>query len=331
MSAIDISRYQGAVDFNAVKSAGVGIVIAKLGGGDAGQYLDTMWTTNRAGVRAAGLKLGSYYFNGPAGTPAAAADFHFNAADWHPGELVVIDVEGSGIAWSVSEVIEWVNRMLLHGVPASSIGVYMSASVVNNYNWGPVAALGTFLWVASYGANTGQPGTTPAVIHWPGWALWQYTSNGSVAGVPGRVDVSQIAPSFSSLNITPLTTKGLIDMGVLTLHPVTNATQAGQPWMVFNEVTCSYILEDQNGHDNWVAAGVAEGPPMSTSQADQLDSRRAGLWPAPLLAGFNATTTNPAPPTPVPALVDLSPVLAQLAALEATLTKGYTFNVKPAA
>ena len=203
MSAIDISRYQGAVDFQAVKSAGVGVVIAKMGGGDAGVYVDGRWVANRDGIRAAGLTLGSYFFNGPGTSPTAAADFQFANIDWHPGELVVIDVEGGTIAWSVSQVIEWVNQMLQHGVPASSIGVYMSASVVRAYNWGPVADLGKFLWVASYGANTGQPGSPPAILHWAGWALWQYTSNGSIPGISGRVDVSELASSWAGGNVTP--------------------------------------------------------------------------------------------------------------------------------
>lgn len=198
MTAIDISRYQGVVDFAAVKSSGVSLVIAKMGGGDAGVYVDAKWVANRDGIRAAGLTLGSYFFNGPGDTPTQAADFQFQNADWRPGDLIIIDVEGGAIAWSPSQVLEWVNRILAHGVPAAQIGVYMSASVVTAYNWGPVAALGTFLWIASYGANTGTPGTPPRVIHWPAWSLWQYTSNGTIPGVPGRVDVSQVASSWAS-------------------------------------------------------------------------------------------------------------------------------------
>ena len=75
MTAIDISRYQGAVNFGAVKSAGVGRVVAKMGGGDAGVYVDADWAANRDGIRAAGLELGSYFFNGPGDTPTQAADF----------------------------------------------------------------------------------------------------------------------------------------------------------------------------------------------------------------------------------------------------------------
>ena len=325
MSAIDISRYQGVVDFNAVRSAGVGVVIAKVGGGDAGEYVDANWTRNRDGIRGAGLKLGSYFFNGPGSSPTQAADFHFANADWHPGDLLIIDVEGGTIAWSVSEVIEWVNQMLTHGVPASSIGVYMSASVVRNYNWGPVAALGTFLWVASYGANTGQPETPPTVIHWAGWTLWQYTSNGSVPGVPGRVDVSQVAPNWAGSGSTPLINLNLQgddmysirnwETKELSLLIGTQRLVLPGTLDVAGIVAVSVAISGQAPD----TTTTAQGPwiNLSTAQITLLDSALA-LYPKP------ATNTTSAP-------VDLSPVLTQLAALEATLTKGYTFNVKPAA
>ena len=204
MTVIDISTYQGTVDFAQVKASGVGRVIAKMGGGDAGQYLDSWWLSNRDAIRGAGLALGSYYFNGPAVSPTAAADFHFVNIDHRPGDLVIIDVEGGSIAWTPAQVLSWVQRMLSHGVPISDIGVYMSASVTFAEDWSQVAATGAFLWVASYGSNTGTPGPTPSVAHWPSWLLWQYTSNGTVPGINGRVDMSLVAPGFTDTTLTPL-------------------------------------------------------------------------------------------------------------------------------
>lgn len=338
MTVIDISRYQGVVDFGAVKSAGVGVVIAKMGGGDAGPYVDANWSTNRDGIRAAGLKLGSYYFNGPGQSPIAAADYQFQNINYRPGDLVVIDVEGGAIAWSVSQVIEWVNQMLSHGVPASSIGVYMSASVVRNYNWGPVAALGTFLWVASYGANTGQPGTPPTVLHWSGWAFWQYTSNGSVAGVPGRVDMSQIAPEWAGSNVTPLNNNPRL-RDIMRLLPQDNTST----YFLEVEGVGLYTVPDQ---------GTADilfrylNPPAGITRAD-IDAAAAFVAGPPTYKTFYRPATSAAPTDMSAVLnaitaavtsiethgtaVDLSPVLTQLANLTATLTKGYTFNVKPSA
>lgn len=61
---IDISKWNGKVDFNAVKAAGYTFVIIKAGGSDYGFYKDPYFESNYKGAKAAGLKVGSYYFVG---------------------------------------------------------------------------------------------------------------------------------------------------------------------------------------------------------------------------------------------------------------------------
>ena len=204
MTVIDISRYQGVVDFAALKAAGVSRAIAKVGGGDAGVYVDSMWRQNLAGIRSHGMQLGSYFFNGPGDTPTQAADFQVANSDWRPGDWLCIDVEGHGIAYTPAQALEWVNRMRWHGVPAVDLWVYMSESVENSEDWSAVVATGANLWVAAYRSNNGQPGTPPHLVHWKSWGLWQFTSNGTAPGVNGRVDMSQVAPGFAGSNVTPL-------------------------------------------------------------------------------------------------------------------------------
>ena len=59
---IDISRWQGAVDFDAVKAAGCEFVYIRLGGYDDGElYTDRYYIGNIAGAKAAGLKEGVYW------------------------------------------------------------------------------------------------------------------------------------------------------------------------------------------------------------------------------------------------------------------------------
>ena len=45
--------------------------------------------------------------------------------------------------------------------------IYMSASPANSYDWSRVVNGNFGLWVASYGANTGAPGTPPTNRYWP--------------------------------------------------------------------------------------------------------------------------------------------------------------------
>jgi GH25 family lysozyme M1 (1,4-beta-N-acetylmuramidase) len=57
---IDISHWQGDIDFNKVKNAEIDFCIIKAGGSDAGFYTDKMYETNYNKAKAAGLKVGAY-------------------------------------------------------------------------------------------------------------------------------------------------------------------------------------------------------------------------------------------------------------------------------
>ena len=61
---IDVSRWQGEIDFNKVKAAGYDFVIIKAGGSDMGFYTDSCWEKNYKAAKAAGLHVGAYYFVG---------------------------------------------------------------------------------------------------------------------------------------------------------------------------------------------------------------------------------------------------------------------------
>ncbi len=61
---IDVSRWQGTIDFNKVKAAGYDFVIIKAGGSDMGFYTDSCWEKNYRAAKAAGLHVGAYYFVG---------------------------------------------------------------------------------------------------------------------------------------------------------------------------------------------------------------------------------------------------------------------------
>lgn len=64
IKGIDVSRWQGDIDFNKVKEAGYDFVIIKAGGSDMGFYKDSKFEINYQNAKAAGLKVGAYYFVG---------------------------------------------------------------------------------------------------------------------------------------------------------------------------------------------------------------------------------------------------------------------------
>ena len=61
---IDVSRWQGEIDWKAVKTSGIEFVILKAGGSDAGFYIDAKFEQYFTGAKAAGLPVGAYYYVG---------------------------------------------------------------------------------------------------------------------------------------------------------------------------------------------------------------------------------------------------------------------------
>lgn len=62
---IDVSHYQGNIDWNAVAKTGINFAIIKAGGSEEGIYKESMFEQNYAGAKSAGLNVGAYYFPGP--------------------------------------------------------------------------------------------------------------------------------------------------------------------------------------------------------------------------------------------------------------------------
>ena len=61
---IDVSRWQGDIDWTKVREAGIEFVIIKAGGSDDGFYTDSKFEKNYKGAKEAGISVGAYYIVG---------------------------------------------------------------------------------------------------------------------------------------------------------------------------------------------------------------------------------------------------------------------------
>lgn len=190
----DISKWQGTPDFAAYKNQyGFEGVIHKAGGSNAGRYTDSKYKTNAPLIRAAGLALGHYWFNGN-GDPVQDADFFVsNLTAYDHNDILVLDVENESYPhWSPSQALAFLNRV--EARTGKKAVVYMSSSVSRSGGWDAVAAQGYPLWVASYGSNNGNRGSLPTIGGWADWEGWQFTSL-----FPGlRIDASDFKHPIGS-------------------------------------------------------------------------------------------------------------------------------------
>lgn len=179
LNFIDVSKYQGDIDFQAVKAANVAGVIIKISGGDDGLYYDSKATANYNGAKAADMLVGGYHFAGHT-DPIAEADFFVNGMKpFADNDGFVLDFD-SDQPDAVSWVLAFVNRV--HDLTGVWCFVYVNGSTRNAHDWSPVAANCEF-WIAWYGKdpNADLPVNGVYVMH-------QYTSTAQIPGISGNVD-----------------------------------------------------------------------------------------------------------------------------------------------
>jgi GH25 family lysozyme M1 (1,4-beta-N-acetylmuramidase) len=178
---IDISHYQGAPNFAAVKSAGIGFVFMK--GTQGSSYVDPEFYTNRTNAHAAGLAVGIYHFASNTNASVEANYFCSVVGSLNHGDLVALDWEVAG-----SDPVGW--SLLWLRTVESRLGVkpllYLNQSTVAAHDWTPVVRENFGLWLADYDFNSGS---VPNVAHWPLIAIKQYSDRGAVSGIAGAVDL----------------------------------------------------------------------------------------------------------------------------------------------
>ena len=194
INVIDVSRYQGVIDFNQVKSAGFEGVIIKAGSGKSLNQKDPYFEINYKSAKRAGLHVGAYWYS-YAKTIGNAKDEAIACLEVIKGKCfdlpIYYDVEEKSQIQEGSAFLEGIIDEFCQRLEAQKyfVGVYMSASY---FKLVPVRVLVKYtLWVAQWNDkltfNIIQPG------------MWQYTSKGQVPGIAGNVDKDYMLKDFPTI------------------------------------------------------------------------------------------------------------------------------------
>lgn len=184
---IDVSKWQGTIDWPKVRQAGVEFAFIRISDGTG--YLDAKFPDNWAGAAQQGILRGAYQFFRSDEDPIAQAEIVLDYLATHGvGELPpVIDVETTDdqtpatIAARVGTWIAHVEAVL--GVrPIIYTGSYFWNGNVQTDDFADYP-----LWIAHW--TTGACPNLPSV--WSDWAVWQYSATGSVSGISGDVDLDR--------------------------------------------------------------------------------------------------------------------------------------------
>lgn len=193
IKGIDISHWNGDIDFNKVKAAGIEFVIIKAGGSDRGFYTDSKFRENYEKAKAAGLFVGAYYFVGKKfyGDLSGIEDakrFIKILQGMQFEYPVYLDVETTDARYkelATDAAIAFCSTMEAAGY---YVGVYASdiSGFKEKLNHDRLIAYAH--WVARYGKDPEV--CKEGVIH-------QYSSKGAVDGIVGSVDLDKTSCDYS--------------------------------------------------------------------------------------------------------------------------------------
>lgn len=180
---IDISEFQGEIDFEEVRRSGIEAVYIRVG---AGEYTDEYFAENYERARAAGLKIGFYHYVTARSVEEGRRQARFFAslaAGREPDMRLAMDFEYFG-SLSVSQINAISEAYLdeLTALTKREAVIYSDLSNARNI-FSRALAEKYPLWAAQYGAD--EPSANGK---WREWVGFQYTDEGRVGGIYGNVD-----------------------------------------------------------------------------------------------------------------------------------------------
>ncbi len=192
---IDVSTWQGSIDWNAVKASGVEFVIIRCGfrGYGTGKIVeDNRYRENIQGAKAAGLRVGVYFYSQAINTTEAVEEASAVlelVKGYSLDYPIIIDMEDAGAA---SARTNGLTRSELTKITVAFCETVKnsgySAMVYANKYWlesklDTSQFGGYYIWLAHY--------TGGSVSSYKGrYEMWQYTSVGRVNGISGNVDMN---------------------------------------------------------------------------------------------------------------------------------------------
>jgi lysozyme len=195
VQGIDVSSYQGTIDWTQVAGAGIGFAFIRVS--DGTQAPDGDFAANWAGAKAAGVIRGAYQYIRASEDGATQADLLISGIGGQvlAGDLPpVADVEtldGETAAHLIACLQNWIAEV------ESKLGVTPIIYCGQGF-WNTLGTNGAFwacdLWVANWQVSS------PAIpSDWATWNFWQYNDTGSIPGMSSPPDVDVFNGTLADL------------------------------------------------------------------------------------------------------------------------------------
>lgn len=189
---IDVSKWNGEIDWEIVKAEGVDFAIIRCGyrGSSSGWLIeDPYFYQNLTGAKKAGIKVGLYFFTQATNLVEAVEEASMVVSllgDTKIDYPVFIDTEGAGGNGRADNLDPATRTAVVNAFCQTIQNAGLDAGVYSGRNWYYNNLVvdemdAPNIWLAEYRQTPLYEGR---------YDMWQYTSSGSVAGIEGRVDLN---------------------------------------------------------------------------------------------------------------------------------------------
>lgn len=179
---IDVSSWQGNINWKKVKAAGITAAIIRYADGN---YLDKYFDKNMKEAKAVGIHIGAYIFSRASSEAKAKEEARrlFEASrKYIPDMPLYIDLEASSLSKNANSIAaSFLKEMDALGGRG---GIYANLNWFSNYI-DPSKFKDRPLWIAQYYEKL-------TAKHKEWYGMWQYSSKGKVSGIDGNVDMNHL-------------------------------------------------------------------------------------------------------------------------------------------
>lgn len=190
---IDVSQWQGTIDWDKVKASGVQFAMLRAGWGQ--NNIDTQFVRNISECNRVGIPCGIYWFSYAYTEAMAVREAEYALAAVEPYKLdypIAFDYEGDSVRYAKTKGVT-PNKAHVSALARAFCGrieqggyyamVYTNPAYLSQYFDADIPKEFD-IWLAQWPTNP-DPATKPAQAG----GIWQYTSSGTVSGISGRVDL----------------------------------------------------------------------------------------------------------------------------------------------
>lgn len=185
LKGIDVSEHNGTINWTKVKNAGINFAIIRLGwiGNKENHTIDKKFEENYNGAKSVGLKVGVYVYS-----YVENSEKMQGAINWVQNKLngktleypVFLDVEDSQISYLDKDTLTLLCKQFCKRIKGFNTGVYANLNwFTNKLNINEL--VNYKIWLAQWANDYSKDFKVD---------MWQYTSNGQVDGINGRVDMN---------------------------------------------------------------------------------------------------------------------------------------------